>query len=125
MEMFAVQRLYDRYGQEIYARAAADPAFSAAISEEVAGLRELDDSEPRLSKLLAGKRGKAALNSYLLGHTHAILACLLEAAVRPDARTPAAGDPDFAAVRLGALFHLAFDGGLLQLHRGDAPRSAR
>lgn len=30
-ETFAVRRLYERYGREIYARAAADPAFSEAI----------------------------------------------------------------------------------------------
>lgn len=125
LEVFAVQTLYDQYGGEIYARAATDPAFSAAISEQVAELREQGDSEPQLSKMLAGRNGKTALNFYLLGHAHAVLACLLEAAVRPDAGTPAAVDPDFAAVRLGALFHLAFDGGLLQLPADGTPRSAR
>ncbi|MFD9950329.1 hypothetical protein ACFWYW_56630 [Nonomuraea sp. NPDC059023] len=41
-----------------------------------------------------------------------MLDVLLEQALRPGA---AATDPDFAAVRLGALFQLAFDGGLLRL----------
>lgn len=41
---------------------------------------------------------------------------MLEVAVRPGAPTSlAAVDPDFAAVRLGAMFHLAVDGGLLRL----------
>ncbi|MET9340752.1 DUF6401 family natural product biosynthesis protein [Nonomuraea sp. NPDC003804] len=113
METFAVQTLYDKYGRELYARAAADPAFSAAISELAAAIRhELEQEGPRVAKLLTRKQN---LNSYLQGHSHALLACLLEAALRPDADTLAATDPDFAAVRLGALFHLAFDGGLLQL----------
>ncbi|MFG6200022.1 hypothetical protein [Nonomuraea sp. JJY05] len=109
--MFAVRTLYDQFGREIYARAAADPTFSAAISAQVAELRELEESEPQLSKLLSGKSGKVALDFYLLGDTHAVLTGLLEAALRPDARTPASVDPDFAAVRLGAVFPLAFDGG--------------
>ncbi|MEU4332086.1 hypothetical protein [Nonomuraea dietziae] len=69
------------------------------------------------------------MNFYLLGQTHAVLDRLLEAAVRPEARTLTAVDPDYVAVRLGALFHLAFDGGLLQVPARDdgpdAPRSAR
>ncbi|MFI7452808.1 hypothetical protein ACIBQX_35350 [Nonomuraea sp. NPDC049714] len=35
-----MQKLYDRYGREIYERAAADPAFSAAISDLVALMGE-------------------------------------------------------------------------------------
>ncbi|MGW2150511.1 hypothetical protein ACWCOT_39815 [Nonomuraea bangladeshensis] len=73
---------------------------------------DLEREGPRVAKLLTDKMG---LSYSLLGHTHAVLARLLEVAVRPDALTPAAVDPDFAAVRLGAMFHLAFDGGLLQL----------
>ncbi|GAA3606183.1 hypothetical protein GCM10022419_108800 [Nonomuraea rosea] len=49
-----------------------------------------------MAKLLTDK---TAPTYCLLGHTHAVLACLLEAAVRPDAPTPAAIDPDFATVR--------------------------
>ncbi|MDX3109665.1 hypothetical protein ACIBO5_52465 [Nonomuraea angiospora] len=129
VETFAVRTLYDQFGREIYARAAADAAFSAAISEQVAELRELGEGDPQLSKILSGASGKVALDFYLLGHTHAVLTYLLEAALRPDAHTPASVDPDFAAVRLGVVFHLAFDGGLLQLPAQgdgpDAPRSAR
>ncbi|MFB4274593.1 DUF6401 family natural product biosynthesis protein [Nonomuraea sp. MTCD27] len=122
--MFAVQVLYQQYGQDIYARAAVDAAFSTAVTDLAAEIREdLKNAGPRMAKLLTDK---TALTYYLLGHSHAVLAGLLEAAVRPDASTPAAVDPDFAAVRLGAMFHLAFDGGLLQLPaQGDAPRSAR
>ncbi|MEV0238144.1 hypothetical protein [Nonomuraea sp. NPDC050786] len=69
--MFAVQRLYDRYGHEIYARAATDPAFSAAISDLAASMREeLDQEGPRVAKLLIRK---TTLNFYLLGHAHAVL----------------------------------------------------
>jgi hypothetical protein len=121
--MFAVQVLYDRYGRDIYARATADAAFSAAVSDLAAEIRQdLMHEGQRVAKLLTDK---TALTYYLLGHTHAVLACLLEAAVRPDASTPATVDSDFAAVRLGAMFHLAFDGGLLRLpaQGGDAPRS--
>ena len=79
-------------------------------------MRDLEQSEPRLSKTFAGKAGKTALNFYLLGHAHAMLDGMLEVAVRPGAPTSlAAVDPDFAAVRLGAMFHLAVDGGLLRL----------
>jgi hypothetical protein len=62
-------------------------------------------------------------------HIHAILDCPLEAAMRPDDATSlAATARDFAAVRLGALFHLAFDGGQLQLPAAsgaDVPPDAR
>ncbi len=112
-DLFSIQALYDRYGREIYARAAVDEAFSAAISDMAASIREdLEREGPRVARLLTDKTG---LSYFLLGHTHAVLARLLEVAVRPDALTPAVVDPDFAAVRLGALFHLAFDGGLLRL----------
>ncbi|MEV4176925.1 hypothetical protein [Nonomuraea sp. NPDC049709] len=119
LEMFAVQVLYERYGREIYARAAVDAAFSTAVSDLAAEIREdLKHDGPPMARLLTDK---TALTYYLLGHSHAVLAGLLEAALRPDASTPAAVDPDFAAVRLGAMFHLAFDGGLLQLPGpGDA-----
>lgn len=106
---------------------AADPAFSAAISDLVALMgEELQQEGPRVAKLLTNK---TSLDFYLLGHIHAVLEYLLEAAMRPDDATSlAATDPDFAAVRLGALFHLAFDGGLLQLPAAsgaDVPPSAR
>jgi hypothetical protein len=120
-----LKKLCEQYGRDIYARAAVDAAFSAAISDLAAEIREdLKQEGPRVAKLLTNK---TSLTFYLLGHTQAVLASLLEAAVRPDASTPAAVDPDFAALRLGALFQLAFDGGLLQLlaQGGDAPRSAR
>ncbi|MEV0237821.1 hypothetical protein [Nonomuraea sp. NPDC050786] len=125
LKVFAVQRLYDRYGHEIYARAAADPVFSAEVSDLAASFREeLEQEAPRAAKLLAHK---TTLHFYLLGHAHAVLDLLLEAAIRPDDPTsPAATDPDFAAKRLGALFHLAFDGGLLQLPaQGDGPNASR
>jgi hypothetical protein len=120
LDMFGMQALYDQYGPDIYARAAADPAFSAAISDLVAEIhKELKQDGPRTAKLLTNK---TSLNYYLLGHTHALLAGLLQSALRPEAPRPAAGDPDFVAVHLGALFHLAFDGGLLRLSQGDAAR---
>ncbi|MEV8636674.1 hypothetical protein AB0395_34030 [Streptosporangium sp. NPDC051023] len=57
------------------------------------------------------------MNGYLLGHAHALLQDLLEAAVEAEASgTPATmGDRDSVMVRLGALFQLAFDEGLLTL----------
>ncbi|MEV4080267.1 hypothetical protein AB0J43_08260 [Nonomuraea fuscirosea] len=124
LDLFSVQALYDRYGRAIYARAAADAAFSAAISDMVATIQESPQQKgPRVAKLLTDKTG---LTFYLLGHTHTVLASLLDASVRPDSPSPASADPDFAVIRLGALFHLAFDGGLLQLpDHGEAPRSAR
>ncbi|MFI9842259.1 hypothetical protein ACIHFD_34855 [Nonomuraea sp. NPDC051941] len=81
-----------------------------AISDLAGSMREdLEHEGPRVAKLLTHK---TTLHFYLLDHTHAVLDRLLE-----------------AAIRLGALFHMAFDGGLLQLPaHGDgsgAPRSAR
>ncbi|PZG19942.1 DUF6401 family natural product biosynthesis protein [Nonomuraea aridisoli] len=124
LELFAVQRLYALYGHDVYARAAADPGFSAAISDHVAWIREdLERGGPRTAGLLSRK---TTLNAYLLGHAHAVVDCLVEAAMRPGGESPAAADPDFVAVRLGAMFHLAFDGGLLRLPaQADAPPSAR
>ena len=76
-----------------------------------------------MAKLLTDK---TALTYYLLGHTHAALARLLEVRDRSGCFDARHGRPRLAAVRLGAMFHLAFDGGLLQLPaQGDAPRSAR
>ncbi len=73
-----MQTLYDQYGRDIYARAAVDAAFSAAISDLAAEIREdLKREGPRVGKLLTDK---TALTFYLMGHTHVVLACLLETA---------------------------------------------
>ncbi|MEU6786817.1 hypothetical protein ABZ912_47140 [Nonomuraea angiospora] len=98
-----------------------------AISDLAGSMREdLEHEGPRVAKLLTHK---TTLHFYLLDHTHAVLDRLLEEAISPGDPTSLATAPDFAATRLGALFHMAFDGGRLQPPaHGDgsgAPRSAR
>jgi hypothetical protein len=108
-------RLYERYGREIYARAAADPAFSEANAALVAEIRRMQREEPRAKRLGKGQ----ALNAFLLGYAHALLMELLDAAVRtddgPGGPSSPADDGTWAAIRLGAMFQMAFDGGLLKL----------
>ncbi|MFI6889938.1 hypothetical protein [Streptosporangium canum] len=115
-QAFAVRELYRRYGQRIYARAAADPAFSAAIAAREAAIRDLlrEDPLPRMPGRRAEKMG---LNFYLLGQTHALLQDLLDAAIdsEDDASPALSGRGDSVSVRMGAMFQLAFDGGLLTL----------
>ncbi|RCG17277.1 hypothetical protein DQ384_39820 [Sphaerisporangium album] len=112
---FAVQTLYRRYGQHIYARAAADPAFSEVIAARAEASRNLLREHP-----LPGRPGthlqRMALCGYLLGQTHALLQELLDAAMDEDGGSSAGTlDGDSASVRLGAMFQLAFDAGLLKL----------
>lgn len=117
-ETFAVQALYRRYGQRIYARAAADPAFSAAIASQEEAIRE---EMLRIPRRWTKVTRKAALNGYLLGHAHALLQELLEAAVDAEASGTSATltGGDWVMVRLGALFQLAFAEGLLTLREPD------
>lgn len=109
-ETFAVQALYRRYGQRIYARA-------AIASQEEAIREEMLRIPRRWTKVTR----KAALNGYLLGHAHALLQKLLEAAVDAVASGTSATltGGDWVMVRLGALFQLAFAEGLLALREPD------
>ncbi|MFF4414535.1 hypothetical protein ACFYY8_18570 [Streptosporangium sp. NPDC001559] len=60
-----------------------------------------------------------ALQGYLLGHTHGLLDRLLDAAVDAEASsTPAASEGEgWVMVRLGGLFRLAADEGLLPVRQ--------
>ncbi|MFC7387165.1 hypothetical protein [Sphaerisporangium rhizosphaerae] len=112
-DAFAVQTLYRRYGQHIYARAAADPAFSEAIAARLEAMRNLLREQP-LPRVSGTRTEQMMMCGYLLGQTHALLQNLLDAAVSEDDGS-STRTPDTVPVQLGAMFQLAFDAGLLKL----------
>jgi hypothetical protein len=109
-ETFAIQTLYARHGQQIYARAAADPSFSTAIAAEVSHLRTVLQENPMPAP------SRQVTESYLLGLAHGTLMGLLDVSLTSDSNMD--GIREAVAVRLGAMFQLGFDEGLLQLTAG-------
>jgi hypothetical protein len=118
MRAVAVQTLYDRYGADLYARAAADPALGAAIAEYAEAMRAMmEEAEP-------GERPAGPLDwqAYLMRHTHALLIRLLDDAVEAGlTERPGAVDGREVLAELGALFQLGFDHGLIRIAALDQP----
>jgi hypothetical protein len=104
----SLEFLYTRFGRDILAQAAADPALSEAIAREVFVLDRAMEAEEL-------PPDPAALQAFLAGYGQGVVD---SAVIRPDlvARDTSCGsDYPSSVVRLGALTQRAFAGGLLTM----------
>ncbi|GAA3124011.1 hypothetical protein [Streptosporangium carneum] len=108
----SLEHLYDRYGREILAKAAAEPALSQAIAQEV---DMLEMGLPRGE----GAPTPAQLRAFLVGYGQAMVDT---AVIRPDLVAVAMGHNGYppTVVGLGALCQKAFAAGLLRMEPAPA-----